>query len=503
MIVFGTALSSVQSQGAVSAQERKELLKIRREVLKVRGLLRRKNTDEATQIVEDAQQRLDKLVDDGIDKDDRIVKGLQNLIENSRNSIRKQTGVPADEPTDPNQPATEVEIPRPTGDETVSFTRDIAPFLANICLRCHSGNSPRSGFSLETFEKLLVGGDSGQVVLPGDLDGSRLWDLVGKQKPIKMPPGANLLITRKNHSDLRTWIQEGAKFDGKDPKAPLRSLVPSVENRKAAELASLNPEQFAELRLKRSHEQWRKVLPREEPLVEQGTEVIALGNVSPQRLKQTAEWAAEHVARLRSFFDDKSPQLWKGRLALFVLSDRYAYDEFNLVVDKRRVPREVVAHSTVNATFEDAYVVLQDVGDRATETSPALHGALIDQMTGAYLKRSGESLPNWLVQGTGLALAAKHDKTSPYYQSLRRSASQQLRSLGEPWQVFDDATFSPTQIGPIGLTLVEFLWKSHNQEQFRQLISTLEKDAAVDSALEEAYDTTAASIGRAYLASQR
>lgn len=502
LLAAGVVLSATPADAAVSPAQRKELLQIRRDVSKVRVLLRRKMTDEAAQIIEAAQKQLDELIDGGVDKKDRIVESLQKLIESSRSDLAEQTGMP-EEPRDSKQ-RTEVDIPRPTGDETVSFTRDIAPFVANICLRCHSGDNPRSGFSVETFEKLMIGGDSGQVVLPGDLEGSRLWDLVGKQKPIKMPPGANLLITRKNHGDLRKWIEEGAKFDGKDPQAALRDIVPSAEDEKAAELAAMSSEEFSAFRVERSREQWHKVLPKEEPLVEQGREVVALGNVSAGRLKQVVTWADEQAGRLRELFDGDSSQLWKGRLTLFVFKDRYGYDEFNLVIERRRVPRELIAHSNVATTFEDAYVVFEDVGDRSTETAPSLRCSVIDHVTSSFLKRGGENLPTWLVRGTGLALAAERDdKVNPYYRSLRGSVDAQLKTVSEPAQVFDDDTFSPAAVEAVGLTLVEFLRESGNQERFQQFIAALQKGKDMHAGLEAAYRTRPELIGRAFLATQR
>src|SRR5205823_7661977 len=133
---------------------------------------------------------------------------------------------------------TPVQINKATGNETVSFTKDIAPFMSNLCVNCHSGNNPRSGFSLETFEKLMQGGKSGRVVLPGNSKDSRLWHLAGEQDPIKMPPG-QALITRTNWNNLRTWIDEGAKYDAGDAKVRLATIVPSSDDAKAKELASL------------------------------------------------------------------------------------------------------------------------------------------------------------------------------------------------------------------------------------------------------------------------
>ncbi|HTI49620.1 MAG TPA: c-type cytochrome domain-containing protein, partial [Planctomycetaceae bacterium] len=131
-------------------------------------------------------------------------------------------------PGKPSETAT-VTINKPSGDEKVSFINDIAPFMVNLCVGCHSGNGrglEETGYSLETFEKLMRGGRGGRVVLPGKPDESRLWHLVGKQDPIKMPPGQSL-ITRTNHRNLEIWIREGAKFDGTDEqaRAPLRNLV--------------------------------------------------------------------------------------------------------------------------------------------------------------------------------------------------------------------------------------------------------------------------------------
>src|SRR5262249_12428424 len=41
-------------------------------------------------------------------------------------------------------------VARPTGSEKVSFTKDIAPFMVERCVRCHGGDDPKGGLSLET-----------------------------------------------------------------------------------------------------------------------------------------------------------------------------------------------------------------------------------------------------------------------------------------------------------------------------------------------------------------
>jgi len=501
IIASGMFVRPEHSQAAVTAEQRRELQQIRRGLTKVRLLLRRDKIDEAKELVEGATQRLDELIEkDGVDEGERIIASLRKLIESNRQAIQKQTGTKPAPTAD--VPASDVDIPRPSGGETISFTRDIVPFMANICLRCHSGESPRSGFSLETFEKLMIGGDSGQVLLPGDLDGSRLWDLVGKQQPFKMPPGANLLITRRNHSDLRTWILEGAKFDGKDPKAKLRTLIPSAADKKTAKFAEMSSSEFSDFRLQRSHQQWKSVLPREQPQVVEGEQVVAMGNVAEERLQQAVMWGEEHVRELAKFFGDESQPVWKGRLALFLFKDRYGYDEFNTTIEERQIPRAVVGHATVDSTFEDAYVAMMDVGDLATAESPSLSGSVMEFVTAAYLKRSGK-LPAWLVSGTGLAMAAQSDRRAAYFQTLRSSVSKQLDRVQSPEQLFAADTFSPTSVGPIGLTLVEFLWKLRDRRAFKRFVAALQEGHTLDAAFENEYGVTTAAVCRAYLAKQR
>ena len=141
-----------------------------------------------------------------------------------------------------------------------SFTKEIAPFMVERCLRCHSGNDPKGALSLETFETLLSGGKTGAEIVPGSLEKSRLW-LVGEQNPFKMPPG-DAFIKRSHWNSLRTWILEGAKYDGGDARKPMGELVPSESDRRMAEMARSTPQELHDRRKQRSEEQWRRALPR-------------------------------------------------------------------------------------------------------------------------------------------------------------------------------------------------------------------------------------------------
>jgi len=403
-------------------------------------------------------------------------------------------------PAGGNQPAgdtTPTPIVRATGDETVSFTKDIAPWMANLCVGCHGGNNPRGGLSLVTFEDMMKGGNSGRIILPGNWEGSLLWKLVGEQDPIKMPQG-QALITRKNWNDLRTWLQEGAKFDGNDPKTPLRSLVPSQADMRAAELAKYTPEEFNKYRLDRSAEQWKRANPKENARWVESQEFFVYGNVSEARLREIDTWAQEHAKQLRSVFNIKETPIWKGKLTIFVFKDRFGYEEFPRVIDRQEVPRETRGHSKVVPSFEDAYICLEDIGDDVSAESPGLHVSLIDHLTGAYLKRSSATMPDWVVRGTGLAFAAMHDRKNEYIRGLHTGAMDSLKGLAKPEDIFANGTFSSAEVGPVGYTLVEYMINAGGAANFGRFVASLQAGNPVTAALRSVYNADMNAIAGAY-----
>ncbi len=400
----------------------------------------------------------------------------------------------------PAAPPPKVVIARATGNEKVSFTRDIMPELMDTCGRCHNDNQKRSGLSVTSFEKLMQGGDSGRVIVAGSLEGSRLWRLVnGDDQPV-MPAGNQTGITRKWYNNLKTWIEEGAKFDGDDPK----KRFPSLEEREAATLAQLSPEQWVERRKKTSNEQWKKTFPNGEPRVVESKEFIVLGDVADERLKEIEAWAEEHLKSLRSSFNVKDEPMWKGKLTIFVLKERFGYEEFNNSVHRREAPREVIGHSQVTPTTqEDAFIALQDVGDAASETSPGMQISLVEHLTGAFLKRGGGALPDWVIRGAGLALAGRGSNANPYLAAMPGEAGEILKNvrIDKPEDVFANGTFSPGEVGPIGFTLVDFMLKRGGPANFSQFIRNLQSGDRPEAALRKVYGADGKTLAAAYASS--
>ncbi|RLS58832.1 MAG: hypothetical protein DWH91_01665 [Planctomycetota bacterium] len=391
-------------------------------------------------------------------------------------------------------------IAKPKGTETVSFTKDIAPFMANLCVRCHSGNNPNGGLSLETFYNMMRGGDSGKVVLPGEpKDKSRLYRLTGGLENPRMPQG-QARITRQNYNDLTKWFEEGCVFDGVDPKTPLRSFVKSEAEMTADKYANYSPAQFQQLRKDRTADQMKRAVPNDPVTYLESDDFLVCGNANEARLKQAESWAKEQVDALRKGLGAPSGPLWKGRLAVIVMKDRFSYTEFNQTVNGRQAPDGMQGHSVVADTYEDAYVVLEDVGDEVDLKSPGLRVNLIDQVTGAYLKRNGSKLPNWLIRGTGLAMAAQVAGRNAYLESLPRESMTIVPTLVNPQDVFADDSFSPGTIGAVGYTLVEYLLKNGGPVKFGQYINELQGGAAATDASTKVYGMDAATLGAQFRA---
>lgn len=103
---------------------------------------------------------------------------------------------------------------------SVSFVREVAPLLVAKCGGCHINRS-QGDFSMASFAALEKGSPAGVVLMAGDSSGSRMIELIESGD---MPRGGE--VSKSELAIFKSWIDAGAKFDGDDPNASLRSLVP-------------------------------------------------------------------------------------------------------------------------------------------------------------------------------------------------------------------------------------------------------------------------------------
>jgi uncharacterized membrane protein len=90
--------------------------------------------------------------------------------------------------------------------ENVSYSRDIYPLVERRCIKCHGGEFPSEGLSMESYQSLMSGSQNGQVIVAGDANNSLI---IEKIESGEMPKRASNL-TAEQIELIRQWINEGA-----------------------------------------------------------------------------------------------------------------------------------------------------------------------------------------------------------------------------------------------------------------------------------------------------
>jgi mono/diheme cytochrome c family protein len=89
---------------------------------------------------------------------------------------------------------------------TVSFTNDVVPIIQSRCINCHGGDRTEKGLVMHTYEELMAGSENGPVIVPGDVAGSKLVELIANQKMPKRGPK----LTPPQVQLITDWVAAGA-----------------------------------------------------------------------------------------------------------------------------------------------------------------------------------------------------------------------------------------------------------------------------------------------------
>lgn len=100
-----------------------------------------------------------------------------------------------------------------TAGELIRFTRDVLPILAHRCFECHAKGKSKGGFSMETRERFLKGGESGPAVRAGHSSDSTLVKLVSGLDPERVMPPKGERLTQAEIGRLKAWIDSGLVWE--------------------------------------------------------------------------------------------------------------------------------------------------------------------------------------------------------------------------------------------------------------------------------------------------
>ncbi|MGO9115530.1 MAG: c-type cytochrome domain-containing protein [Thermoguttaceae bacterium] len=94
----------------------------------------------------------------------------------------------------------------------ITYEEHVRPVFREHCFACHNQGKATNDLALDSYERIRKGGASGEVVTPGDPDGSYLFSLVTHKDQPHMPPGGDKIPANKIEI-LRQWIAAGALKD--------------------------------------------------------------------------------------------------------------------------------------------------------------------------------------------------------------------------------------------------------------------------------------------------
>jgi len=116
------------------------------------------------------------------------------------------------------------ELP-PAAARPVDFEKEIKPLFEAACVKCHAKGKEKGGFSLESREALLKGGDTGPGAVLGQSAESLIVEAVVGHDPDFVMPKKGTRWTAEQIGLLRAWIDQGAAWP-----AGLSFAKPAPEN---------------------------------------------------------------------------------------------------------------------------------------------------------------------------------------------------------------------------------------------------------------------------------
>lgn len=387
--------------------------------------------------------------------------------------------VPAGNPAAGNaMPAAAPELVKATGKEKVLFARDIAPVITAQCINCHGANNASGQLGLDTFARLLQGGQGGAIIVPGKPTDSLLIKKLngtadGQRMPLRRPP-----LDAKTMELFETWISEGAKFDGPDGGTPTETV---------AQLYRASQMTFDELSAERAtaaDQTWRTAHPNVQPDRHQSEHFLLLGTVGDTRLERLAKVAEEawgKVAQGVRLRGDEWPL--GGKVTLFAFDRRFEFSEFGRMVERRDLPKEVSASRMYNVV--DAYIALALDESATAET---LAPVMMEHLAGMYLGSLSDA-PGWYARGLARELTAKAYPRDPAVRSWIENGPAAKAQLPNGAALLN-GNLPADSAAELEYNFAAFL--SQNTKAWQALLKSLKEKQPFDAAFAQAFGGTPA-----------
>ena len=97
--------------------------------------------------------------------------------------------------------------------EPFDFAHRLVPLIQKYCSECHVGSEKQGGYSLNTRESAVAGGDSEKAILPSNIEESELLRRLLSNNPEDQMPPEGERLSSEEVASFREWLAAGAPWE--------------------------------------------------------------------------------------------------------------------------------------------------------------------------------------------------------------------------------------------------------------------------------------------------
>ena len=392
---------------------------------------------------------------------------------------------------DANQPkrdyASEIKgmVKIPVDLNNVSFKKDVAPIIQNVCVRCHSTARPQGKFDASTYDKFI------EQITPGKPEDSHVLALItGKAEP-RMPRGNQTRFSREWIEIWTNWIKQGAKFDGTSKSAPLTAYMIDLDAQRRAAIAALPEADLEKMHRAAAERQLVMVKPTKKVNRYETPNFLVmttLPETDAEFIGVAAEAALEDLLPKFGFKDRK--KFWKGKFGITVFADRLDYNSFAQLVDAYTPEPYEFGHARV--TPEYPYFAMA-----ADYTGATLDGMVAQLTAEGFLRQlDGGKAPPWVVYGYSNLVAGNINKSDPHV-AAQLSASARLLASGRTFMNVCGENVPWVELAPLSTGFFHFLG-STNQKAAADFVKVYSRTGDWKKAMGDALGANPAEVQRGW-----
>lgn len=353
----------------------------------------------------------------------------------------------------------------PTGNETVSFSKEVAPLLIDNCKGCHlDAMTTRGGLRMDTFAQLLRGGDSGSVIQNGSGDASLLIKKLKGTEGQRMPAGGRPPLSDEDIGLISQWIDEGATLDGASPAQPLTVMS------QLAWANSATADEMSERRKTTVERNLKLAVASGSELQRKTTEnFYVIGLVASGTIDLVAQTAEDRMKQVSAVVPGGENAIFRGRATIVVLPKRYDYSEFAKMIEQRSLPSDWDSHWNFDGI--DAYVAVV-ASDRDDE--PAISERLASPLVSLAVAAQGSGVPFWIAQGVGAVTttgkSGRRDRLA-----MQKEEAELMAAVGaiRNAKQFLDGKLTPDQTVRTGTALVATMLEGKRRRGYDKMMQEL------------------------------